>query len=164
MAESESYEDADSNIYDNKKLTDIQKYQNFQGGGNFTKRRSSKGNESSSIYQDARSRVTNNSPDKIVNNISPYEKNEEQFKFDYLRQNKMNNDENNFRENENYYKKNNFYYDKNDNDNDNDDNNDDEGKSEYSEPEGGITPKNLTLFEGASQRGGCCNLPKCLIF
>ncbi len=162
MAESESYEDADSNIYDNKKLTDIQKYQNFQGGGNFTKRRSSKGNESSSIYQDARSRVTNNSPDKIVNNISPYEKNEEQFKFDYLRQNKMNNDENNFRENENYYKKNNFYYDKNDNDNY--DNNDDEGKSEYSEPEGGITPKNLTLFEGASQRGGCCNLPKCLIF
>ena len=164
MAESESYEDADSNIYDNKKLTDIQKYQNFQGGGNFTKRRSSKGNESSSIYQDARSRVTNNSPDKIVNNISPYEKNEEQFKFDYLRQNKMNNDENNFRENENYYKKNNFYYDKNDNDNDNYDNNDDEGKSEYSEPEGGITPKNLTLFEGDSQRGGCCNLPKCLIF
>ena len=162
MAESESYEDADSNIYEHQKLTDIQKYQNFQGGGNLTKRRNSKGNESSSIYQDALSRVTNNSPDKIVNNISPYEKNEEQLKLDYLRQNKMYNDENNFREKENYYKENNFDNDKNDNDNY--DNNDDEGNSEYSEPEGGITPKNLTLFEGASQRGGCCNLPKCLIF
>ena len=159
MAESESYEDADSNIYDHQKFTDIQKYQNFQGGGNFAKKRNSKENESSSIYQDARSRVTNNSnnsPDKNVNNISPYEKNEGQLKLDYLTQNKMYNDENNFRENENYYKENNF--------NDDNNNNDDEGQSEYSEPEGGITPKNLTLFEGASQRGGCCNLPKCLIF
>ena len=163
MAESESYEDADSNINDHLKITDFQKYQNFQGGGNFSKERISKGNESSSIYQDARSRVTNNSPDKNINNISPYEGNERE---DYLRQNKMNNDENNFREKENYYMENNFYDNKNNNDNyyNYDNNDDDEEKSEYSEPEGGSFPKNTTLFEGASQRGGCCNMPKCIIF
>ena len=163
MVESESYEDADSNIHEQQKFTDIQRYQNFQGGGNFTNRRSSKGNISSSIYLDARSKVTNNSLDKNVHNISGYENNERQLKLNYLRQNNMYNDNNNkLRENENYEKENNSYHDRNDYDNN--DNNDEEGKSEYSEPEGGNFPNNKTLFEGASQRGGCCNLPKCLIF
>ena len=158
MVESENYEDADSYVreYSNNNI-----FSNYKGSqdivNNLPNKRMSKGNESS-VYQDAQSRVTNNSQQKnnfknSFSNINQ-ERNDIELKKEFLNQNNMiYNDENNIRLKENY--------DNEDNINNNGNN---VNKSEYSEPEGGEIFKNKTLFEGSSQRGGCCNMPKCLIF
>ena len=36
-------------------------------------------------------------------------------------------------------------------------------ESYYSEPDANNIAKTQTIFEGESKRGGCCNIPKCII-
>ena len=132
----------------------------------------SKGNESS-VYDDAQSQISNKLEQNNNNNNPNIKNNKElnlfELKKEFLDRNisskvqyeeeintntKLMNKEKN--ESNNINSRN--------NNNENFENEDKENESRYSEPEAGNIDKNQTLFEGASQKGGCCNLPKCIIF
>ena len=184
MSESEIYEDAQSKIVDGSKFYNVSNYldaqsrivdgskyysvSNYQDAqsriNNISKKDISKDNNESSFYQDAQSKITINTGQNKKNSFSNMnlERNESELKKEYLKHN-IYNDEinenknvNNLREKEDYkienYEKENIEKENND-----------EEESEYSEPEIDSS-KNKTMFEGASQKGGCCNLPKCFIF
>ena len=166
-SESEKYEDANSKFIDSKNNT-FSQYQEGQSRMNNSPRGAlqSKGNESS-IYQDAKSKMSNNSGYNKANNIIQ-EKNANQLKKEFLQKIDMQNEEeintnkklNNLNNGIKIEKANN-------NDSSGENNNEDkqnESQSVYSEPEEGNIVKEMTLFEGASNKGGCCNLPKCFIF
>ena len=155
MSESEIYEDAQSKIVDGSKFYNVSNYQDAQSRiNNISKKDISKDNNESSFYQDAQSKITINTGQNKKNSFSNMnlERNESELKKEFIKHN-IYNDEinenknvNNLREKENIEKENN-----------------DEEESEYSEPEIDSS-KNKTMFEGASEKGGCCNLPKCFIF
>ena len=166
MSESEIYEDAQSKIISRSKNNTFSNYQeSYKEPNKLSNKMISKGNESS-IYQDAQSKITNNSCYNYNYKNSFIKKNNErsdiELKNEFLKNNNMyinekNVEINNFKnlnEKENYEKEDDIY----NNENDKGD------KSEYSEPDGGNIFRNETLFEGSSQKGGCCNLPKCFIF
>ncbi len=179
MVESEIYEDADSKVLSPSK-NPFSIYQDSKDkiNNNFSKIKNNKENESSSIYQDAQSRVTNNSGQKNNNNYNQMpkkgrERNLIELKKEFLQKNNIFNDEkeeesNQKNKNNNNNVKEEIIYDNNDiynnNNNSNDNNKDQESESEYYEPEASNIVKNPTIFEGATQKGGCCNLPKCFIF
>ena len=68
----------------------------------------------------------------------------------------------NINKKQNEKNENDFEFNINNNNEDNE-NIDKVNESEYSEPVADNIIKTQTLFEGESQRGGCCNLPKCII-
>ena len=176
MVDSELYEDADSKRKESSKNNTPSIYQDFQSKiNNFSKRNQSKGNESS-IYQDAQSNLSNNSG--LKNNINnsfikmKQAKNGKESKKKYLKNNNSFS-KNNFekvintdimaqkinKENEEEYNinyNNKYEY--------NEVNQEDKvNESYYSEPDANNIAKTQTIFEGESKRGGCCNIPKCII-
>jgi len=189
MSESEIYEDAQSKIVDGSKFNDVSNYQdaqsrivdgskyysvsNYQDAqsriNNISKKDISKGNNESSIYQDAQSKITINTGQNKKNSFSNMnlERNESELKKEFIKHNiyndeiNENNYANNLREKESY-KKENYERENFEKENYEKENNKEE-ESEYYEPDIDST-KNKTMFEGASQKGGCCNLPKCFIF
>ena len=177
MVESEIYEDADSKVMEPSKNI-FSMYQDSQNKiNNSSKKKVNKENESSSIYQDAQSKITNNSGQKNNNNYNnklsklDKERNLLDLKKGFLQKYNMLNDEheeeknikNNLKE-EIIYDNIEIYNNNLNKENINDNNEDKENESEYYEPEASNFVKNPTIFEGASQKGDCCNLPKCLIF
>ena len=177
MAESEIYEDAESKVLDPSKNTHSL-YQDAQSKiNNLTKRKTSKGNESSSIYQDAQSKIVNNSPNKQNKYNNPFpkagrERNDIELKKEFIKNNlsydeyeeEINNNNNNLKEKEIKYNHIDIYNNNDNKENINYNNEDKENQSEYYEPEASNYVKNPTLFEGASQKSECCNLPKCVVF
>ena len=173
MDESEVYEDADSKIAEPSKNNAYSNYQDAQSKiRNSSKKKQRKENESSSIYQDAQSKITNNSGQNNahINSFSP--KNQRKNMINLKKENfKKNNDLNgeyeeeiNIDSNKKQNEENENYFINNINNNNEDNENIDKvNKSEYSEPLAENIIKTQTLFEGESQRGGCCNLPKCII-
>ena len=162
-------------IVDGSKYYSVPNYQDAQSRiNNISKRDISKGNNESSIYQDAQSKITINTGQNKKNSFSNInlERNESELKKEFIKHNIYNDEinenkyDNNLREKDNYkieyYKKENFEKENYEKENFEKENNDEE-ESEYSEPEIDSS-KNKTMFEGASEKGGCCNLPKCFIF
>ena len=151
--DSEVYEDALSKL-DVQSKTNINGslYQDAQSklGNNSSKRNKTKKSESS-VYEDAQSKLTSNS---II----------------YCKGKNAIPNKNNFVYNKNIYKSENI---KNNVDkklisrNNINNNKEKNSQSLYEEPKGSEneeTYKEQTLFEGSNKRGDCCNLPKCFIF
>ena len=165
-----NYQDAQSKIVDGSKLYSVSNYQDAQSRiNNISKKEISKGNNESSFYQDAQSKITINTGQNKKNSFSNknLERNESDLKKEFIKHNIYNDEINenkyviNLREKENYQMEN--FENENIEKENNQKENEEEEESEYSEPEIDSS-KNKTMFEGASQKGGCCNLPKCFIF
>ena len=167
--DSEVYEDALSKL-DVQSKTNINGslYQDAQSklGNNSSKRNKTKKSESS-VYEDAQSKLTSNS---IIyckgKNAIPKKNNFVYNKNIYKSENIKNNND------KKYISRNTQSKKGKENTNEifnNDDDNNNEIKSqslceEPEETENGIIGKVQTLFEGSNKRGDCCNLPKCFIF
>ena len=174
-SDSEIYEDAESKILKTQQSQNntFSVYQDAQSKKNDISKWLNSKRKESSVYQDAQSKITNlSAQEKITNkfkNSSPkinQEKNLIQLKNEFLQKNNISNDEYN-KEINNYSnngikddKINNIFFE---NKNENEDK-ENESESVYSDLESGRKNKEMTIFEGASNKGGCCNLPKCFIF
>ena len=127
------------------------------------------------IYQDAQSKITNNSNinssrfhKKSFSNVNKDKNNEVEFKNDFLKVNNIYKLESNeeIKISSRNIKVEKKY--KEDEINDETNNNEDKkSESIYEEPSGGQNEeigKTHTIFEGMTRKGDCCNLPKCYIF
>ena len=161
-SDSEIYEDAESKILKTQQSQNntFSVYQDAQSKKNDISKWLNSKRKESSVYQDAQSKITNlSAQEKITNkfkNSSPkinQEKNLIQLKNEFLQKNNISNDE--------YNKEINNIFFENKNENEDKEN---ESESVYSDLESGRKNKEMTIFEGASNKGGCCNLPKCFIF
>ena len=170
MVDSEIYEDAQSKIDLQSKSNRLSSFQEVQS--RLTKIRSRKSD--SSVYQDAQSRITYNSninSSNIRKKSFPKiktEKNEIEYKNEYLKSNNIYKMESN---EEPIFPSRNIKIEKKykeDEVNDETNNNEDKkSESLYEDAFGGPTEeigKTHTIFEGLTRKGDCCNLPKCIIF
>ena len=176
MVDSELYEDAQSKIDFHSKSNSMSMYQDAQSKiNNYSKKITSKRSESS-IYQDAQSRITNNSrisSNRHKNSISKISsgKNNIVNKNDFLKINniykddKLENNEEEKIKSRNLIAQKKYEEDKiEDINNNNEDNKSEilyEVENDEKKEESG---KTLTIFEGMTKKGECCNLPKCFIF
>ena len=176
MVDSELYEDAQSKIDFHSKSNSMSMYQDAQSKiNNYSKKITSKRSESS-IYQDAQSRITNNSrisSNRHKNSISKISsgKNNIVNKNDFLKINniykddKLENNEEEKIKSRNLIAQKKYEEDKiEDINNNNEDNKSEilyEVENDEKKEEAG---KTLTIFEGMTKKGECCNLPKCFIF
>ena len=160
MDDSEVYEDAQSKVDLYSKSNTASLYQEAQSKLNITSKRNKRKSDSS-IYQDAQSRITNNSRiNSHKNSFSKISVGKDNNK-DFLKINniyKMENNQENLLSRNLKLKNEDDGNDNNDNisDIDNNENNLDNNEEK--------NKKNTTIFEGDSNNGGCCNIPKCQIF
>ena len=175
MADSDIYEDACSKIAEASKNNTQSFYQDAQSKSNpISKRNENKENESS-IYQDAQSKIASNSGQH--NNISKadQERDDIELKKEFLKKNeisyhKYDEEEKNTnivrqKENKEFFNEYNDIYNKYNEEEYNEANNEDnKSESYYSEPNANNIVKSEIIFEGESKKGGCCNIPKCIIF
>ena len=178
MVDSELYEDAQSKVDLQSKSNTFSMPQDSQRGlknyfKNYSKRHLSKKSDSS-IYQDAQSKITNNSGiythknsfSKISEGKKEIENKKDFFKIKNIY--KSNHLKNN--ESEKYLKDNiKIEKEQENNEINNNINYYEEKKTEslYEEPNGAEnddSEKKTTIFEGVTKKGDCCNLPKCFLF
>ena len=175
MDDSDVYEDADSKVepYNNNENI-LPVYQDEQNKNNNPSKMMINKEKESSMYNDAQSKISNNSNQNKYygNSFSKMKKEKKEFELNnkFLNRNNILNNEYEEEINTNKFQ---FKNEKKEYNNENDNiinynNNNEkyENESHYSDPEAGNGNMNnsQTLFENTTQKGGCCNLPKCLLF